>query len=263
MLILNMSKKKYDKNGNQMLVLNLEKLGLSEKEARVYLYLIERTVDVGTSKIITGTGLHGQYVYLVLESLQNKGLVKHVVKNNRNKWSANPPARIGSLIEEKRVLANTVQDALEKLFARPDAQEFEVYQGEEQLVAAAFQMIESAMPNSTLSVIGGEGSRFSEMLGEERRPYNKIGLDKNVTIRYIGTEAEKEYLTWVKNRRELFDYRIMPGFKKSTVSTSIYPHAILLQIYGDPILVFKIKSEQVAQDYQLFFESLWDLCGTH
>lgn len=256
-------KQNLDKKEDRHLLKNLEKLGLTEKEARIYIYLVGRTAEIGSSKIVNATGLHGQYVYTALESLQNKGLVKHVIKNGRKKWSANPPTRIESLIEEKRIVANSVRDTLEKIFAHQHEQEFEVYQGEDQFVANEFQMIEEAEQNSFIDIIGGEGSTFRELLGENRRLYNEKSIGKNITVRFIGTNDQKGYLEKTKNSRPNFDFRIMPGFNKSSVSTSIFPKHIQFQIYGDPVLVFKIKNERVAQDYRTFFESLWTLCAKH
>lgn len=247
------------KNFDKKIIDNLGKLGLSMKEAEVYLYLMARDGDVGTSKIIQGTGLHGQYVYTALDSLEKKGLVKHVIKNGRKKWGGNPPNRIESLIEEKRIVANHVRDELELMFKKSSEQEFEVYQGEDQFVTHELSMIEEAPLNGTIDIIGGEGDRFQSLLGDEKRNYNKMGVEKKIMIRFIGTKEQEEYLKKVKATREYFDYRIMPGFNKSNISTSIHTHAVLFQIYGNPILVFKIKSEDIANGYRTFFDSLWNM----
>lgn len=250
----------YDEKGKKRLLKNLETLGLTEKESRIYVYLIGRTIEVGSSKIVTATKLHGQYVYTALESLEEKGLVKHVIRNNRKKWGANPPARIRSLVEQKIVVAHEVQDTLQKLFARQHEQDFEVYQGVGQFVANELQMIEDAEKGSFIDIIGGEGDRFAELLGESRELYNEKSIGKNIAVRFIGTNEQKEYLQATKRSRPHFDFRIMPGFNTSTVSTSIYPESVQFQIYGEPVLVFKIRSADIARDYRTFFESLWDLC---
>jgi sugar-specific transcriptional regulator TrmB len=254
-------KQNLDKKEDRDLLKNLEKLGLTEKEARVYIYLVGRIQEIGSSKIVSATGLHGQYVYTALEALEGKGLVKHVIKNNRKKWSANPPKRIESLIDEKRIVANSVRDTLEKMFAYQIEQEFEVYQGEDQFIANEFQMIEDAEQDSYIDIIGGEGNSYAKLLGEDRKLYNEKSISKNISVRFIGTAEQKGYLTETKKTRPNFDFRIMPGFNTSKVSTSIYPNHIQFQIYGDPVLTFKIKSPHIAQDYRTFFESLWALCG--
>ncbi|MSU74313.1 hypothetical protein EXS57_00870 [Candidatus Kaiserbacteria bacterium] len=158
------------------------------------------------------------------------------------------------------MVANEMRDTLERMFTHQREQEFEVYQGEDQFVTNELQMIEEAEENSFIDIIGGEGSRFAELLGENRRLYNERSVGKKIMVRFIGTTDQKEYLEQTKMKRLNFDFRIMPNFQKSIVSTSIYPKDILFQIYGDPVLVFKIKSEHIAREYRTFFESIWDLC---
>lgn len=248
-----------NKNLDKKLYTNLEKLGLSPKEVSVYLYLMARDVEVGTSKIIQSTRLHGQYVYMALDSLEKMGLVKHVVKNGRKKWSGTPANRIESLVEEKRIIANQVKDSLELMFKKNSEQEFEVFQGEDQFVTHEFFMIKEAPENGVIDIIGGKGDKFQMLLGDEKRNYNKVSIDKKIQVRFIGTKDQEEYLKNVKSRREYFDYKILPGFNESTVSTSIHTNAILFQIYGNPLLVFKIKSKEITDNYRTFFDSLWNM----
>ncbi len=247
------------KNLDKKLSSNLEKLGLSSKEIDIYLYLIQRTQEVGTSKIIQGTGLHGQYVYNALDSLEKKGLVKHATKNGRKKWSSNPPNRIESLVEEKRIVAQQVKLALEQLCVKPNEQEFEVFQGEEQFITSEFNMIQEAQQDSTILIIGGKGDKFSEMLGDQRKEYNEKSLNKNIKVMYVGSFDQNEYLTWVKSVRKNFEFRIMPGLHSSSVGISIHDDAILFHVYGIPLLVFKIKSKEIADNYRTFFDSLWNM----
>ena len=54
------------KKGTSPNLTGLESFGLSENEARVYLYLLERGAEVGGSKVAFGSDLHRQYVYTAL-----------------------------------------------------------------------------------------------------------------------------------------------------------------------------------------------------
>ena len=104
-----------DQTENKSLLKGLEQFGLSTKEAQVYLVLLPRR-DVGSSKIITATGLHKQFVYNALTRLEELGLAKHVIQKNRKKFSANTPTRIISLLEEKRIAAQTMVRQLQERF---------------------------------------------------------------------------------------------------------------------------------------------------
>src|SRR3990167_10333976 len=76
--------KKIDEKMNGDIIMSLEALGLKKKEARVYLALLELG-QVGSSKIIQRTGLHGQFVYQALEGLEEKGLAQHAIQAGRKK----------------------------------------------------------------------------------------------------------------------------------------------------------------------------------
>lgn len=182
-----------------------------------------------------------------------------MIKNGRKKWSSNPPNRIESLVEEKRIVANQVKDHLELLFKKSAEQEFEIFQGEDQFVTNEFSMIEEAPDGGVIDIIGGKGDKFQSLLGDERTDYNNLSLTKNIRIRFIGTESQRTYLENVKKTRTLFDFKILPGFNESIVSTSIHSNAILFQVYGSPILVFKIKSKDISNNYRTFFDSLWNV----
>lgn len=239
---------------------NLEKLGLGGKEVSVYLDLLSRQTEVGSTKVVQGTQLHRQYVYNAIEALEQKGLVKHVIKNGRKKFSANPPHRLSSLVDEKRIIANDLVDALESIFQRPERQEFEVYQGREQFITHEFRLVKEAEQGSFVDILGGAGSKFSEMLGEERDSYNELSLERDIRIRFLGAEDQREYLAGTKRVRANFDFRIMKGLNNSYVSTSIRPNNITFQVYGNPTLAFYLKSKEIAQDYRNFFETLWNSC---
>src|SRR3989338_9941491 len=131
---------KIDKEENTGLLKKLEELGLSGKEARVYLALFPRR-DTGTSNLILATSLHGQFVYAALAKLEDLGLAKHVIQGGRKKFSANAPARLMSLIEEKRLAAQSVAKELQSRFAGAHEQDFEVYQGESAFIAHQMDLL--------------------------------------------------------------------------------------------------------------------------
>jgi len=248
----------FDKNDYKKILGNIEKLGLTEKEVIIYLDLLSRSSETGSTKIVLSTKLHRQYIYTALDSLENKGLIKHVIKNGRKKFSANPPQRISSLVEEKKIIANELVDMLESVFKRPSQQEFEVYQGREQFVTHEFQLIRATKEGDFVDILGGLGAKFAELLGDERREYNRLSLEKNIAVRFLGIENERAYLEQVKASRANFDFRIIKDLKNSLVSTSIRSDSITFQVYGTPLLVFVLKSKEVAENYRNFFETLWN-----
>lgn len=237
----------------------LESIGLSAKESAVYLALLPRR-DVGSSKIIQATGLHGQFVYDALVRLEQLGLAKHVVQNGRKKFSANPPLRLLSLVEEKRLAAQNVARELQERYSGKHEQDFEVFQGETAFMMHQFDMLERVAENSEALAICGPSERYLATMGEgESEQFEKLRIQKGLRVRYIGMEPQREALTKMREWRKLWDFRIFPGQSTGLVDTDIWPDNITFNIFGDPVLSFTITNKVVADGYKEFFESLWKL----
>jgi sugar-specific transcriptional regulator TrmB len=248
----------FDEIKNKELLTNLESLGLKEKEAIVYLSLLSLG-EVGSSKIIKDCTLHGQYVYNCLESLEEKGLVSHNIKNGRKKFIAKNPQTLANLIERQKTLADSTIEKLKDIITLPPHQQFETYQGKESYISYEFEILKNAPTNCELLVIGGSGDDFLQIIGDQFYQYEKTRLEKNISVRYIGSENQKNELTKRKNHRELFDYKILPGLFTGMVNTNIWPGAIGFNIFGSPVTTFSISNPLIAGSYKQFFETLWQI----
>ena len=243
----------------QAILKQLTEVGLSEKESRVYLALLPRR-DVGSSKLILASGLHRQFVYDALERLEKLGLAKHVIQNGRKKFSANPPMRLLSIIEEKRLAAQNIARQLQERYAAKHEQNFEVFQGESAFLMHQFDMLERVEQNQEALAICGPTERFLATLGEgETDEFEELRIKKGLRVRYIGMEPMRERLTEMRKWRKLWEFRIFAGQSTGLVDTDIWPDNITFNIFGDPILSFTISNKAVAEGYREFFESLWNL----
>jgi predicted transcriptional regulator len=247
-----------DKKGNGDFEADLKSLGLLKKEAEVYLALLSLG-EVGSSKIIKKTGLHGQFVYSSLETLEQKGLVQYIVKRGRRKFSAKNPKTLVQLIDRQKRTAEEIAEKLNALMVIPSRNEFEVFQGAESYIAQEFDLLAGAPVGCELLIIGGSGDRFHENMGSDIKGYEKLRRDKKITVRYLGSEDQREYLAKNKKNRSDFDYRILPGLFTGMVNTNVWPEAISLNIFGEPVTKFVISSSVVAGSYRQFFETLWKL----
>jgi sugar-specific transcriptional regulator TrmB len=88
---------------NPMLEKFLEEIGLTDKEAPVYLALLGQ--DSATpSELAEKTGIKRTTVYVVLESLEKKGLASELPSGTTSRFHAEPPERLQTYIERQRVL---------------------------------------------------------------------------------------------------------------------------------------------------------------
>ncbi|MEI6863975.1 MAG: helix-turn-helix domain-containing protein [Candidatus Adlerbacteria bacterium] len=249
--------KNIDDIANKELLSNLEALGLTDKEARVYLALLPRQ-DTGTSNLIRASGLHGQFVYQALERLEELGLAKHVVQNGRKKFSAGSPERILSLVEEKKLSAQAVVRQLKEQFAGKHEQSFEVFQGDTAFVAHEFALLEGMPDGSSIDILAGNGDKYVEIFGGELNEYERIRIEKKIRLRYISMSGNPNYLKIMAQTRPFFEYRVLPQ-SAPEVDTDIYGDKVNFMIYGNPVVAFTFTNKKVAEGYKGFFEVLWNL----
>ncbi len=249
-----------DKNND--LLEKLAGVGLSRKEAEVYIALLPLR-DVGSSKLIRATGLHGQFVYDALARLEQLGLAKHVIQNGRKKFSANAPVRILSLLEEKKLAAQSVVRQLKERFAGIHEQNFEAFQGESAFVAHQFDLLERTPEGSTIDVIASETERYQSTIEAEGLwdEYVKLLKEKKIKTRYLGSEAQRARFQALEKENIGWTFRVFPGQSTGLMNTDIWHDNITLNIFGDPLLSLTITSKEVAEGYRAFFETLWNLSG--
>lgn len=81
----------------------LQEIGLGEKEAIVYLALLQVDSD-SVVNIAKKTKIKRPTVYIVLESLAKNGLVSEVEIGKKTHYAAEPPERLETYVERQRVI---------------------------------------------------------------------------------------------------------------------------------------------------------------
>lgn len=248
----------FDESKKDKVISELKSLGFSEKEASVYVSLL-RLGEVGSSKIIRDTGLHGQYVYNSLKSLEKKGFVQYIFANNRKKFSAKNPKMFTRMAFQQEKIAQNVVEELSQIMVLPPEQEYEIVQGEESFRALQLELYNEMPENSQLLVISGSGDKYMEVMGGDIRKTDGVRAKKNILLRYVGCDEQREFLQKSQQIQELFEFKLLPGLFTGEVNTNIWDGAITFNIFGDPVTCFLIRNPVIAGSYKQFFETLWKI----
>lgn len=243
------------------LLKKLEALGLSSKESRVYIALLSREY-VGTSKLITATGLHSQYVYDGLAGLEEKGLVHHVIKNGRKKFAAQTPKHLDVLVQEKKRTVDALIPQLMSLSGKKDMQSFEVYQGSESFKAQEFEKIKRAHEGALLHIIGDEGTSFYESMGEDLALYEEMRVEKKIKVRYIASAENARSTLKALPRPHYFELRTLAGLQPGKINTNIWEDRVSFNVFGNPVITFSLVNKEIAENHLNFFEAIWSKCET-
>ena len=135
------------------MIKNLQKIGLSEKEAKIYLAILE----LGPSKIpdiAKKAKIKRTTVYVVVESLIQKGLVSYFKSKNTKKFVAEEPRKLSFILKERQDALKQIMPQLQALVKnlaeiRPEVR---FYEGREGCLSILEQTLDK--PHSEVMYIG-------------------------------------------------------------------------------------------------------------
>lgn len=237
---------------------NLEILGFSEKETQVYVELLQGG-EMSAIRLSKATNLHKQFVYNALKSLEEKGIVLQIGEK-RSKWRALNPRKLITLAEEREKKAKEASRALLEMVSQKAGQEFSVTEGRKAFQERSIEEIKKTPKNSTIFMICGEWQLYFDQIGEfVHEKWDKIRIERGIKFKIVGPESLRTSMSLSSGKRELLEYRVMPGLEKNLVNTIIYGDTVDFEIFGDPHLTFSIKNEDVAESQRRFFEAIWEV----
>lgn len=236
---------------------SLEELGLSDKEALVYLSLLQNN-EVSAIRIARDTNLHRQFVYTALLKLTERGLVVKLGTNTRALWRAATPRKLIAIAEEVEKKAERLSGQLLELMQQKTGREFLVTEGIRAFQTRLLEVIKNTQPETTILMLCGQWNMYFARIGETNHAeWEKIRLKKGIRFRIIGPRALHIDMKDDSLSRTLTEYRVFPGLEENLVNTVIYPDHLSYEIYSEPHLTFSIKDAAIVASQKLFFEALW------
>ena len=244
------------------LELELKKLNFSDKEARVYLALLELG-EAPVQHISEKAKVNRATTYVVLEALQKRGVVTTIEKDKKVIFAAESPRALLRIfrfqeqeLKEKQEEFKKTLPELEALFnlatEKPTVKFFE---GPEGIRAVYDDMIESGekVIRDIYSLEYTE--QVKELLSkEEFDDFLKKRKDLGVTIRSIYTSDTGPY----EGFQSAGERRFVPKEK--------FPFSADILIYGDRVTLTTLKgkmisvivqSKEIADTMRLVFELAW------
>jgi len=234
----------------------IKKIGLSDKEAKVYLAALELG-QATAAEIATHSGINRATTYVILEELKNKGLISVFQKGKKTIFVVEQPERLKNLfeIEEKRVKENfldlkKILPDLDKLYEsrgeRPKVRFFEGKEGidslRDDILKTKTKFLYQILP---LDVI-------AKNLSERKFQNEKVKKLYNIPSKSIYYNKNGKVFPKKSGRAE---YK----FLDDKFETEII-------IYGEKTAFINIKKKpagiiiddvSVSQTIKIFFETLW------
>jgi len=230
-----------------MITKELESLGFTDAEAKVFLYLNEHGKTTA-SVISKDAQINRTTTYDALNRLLAKGFVTYTVGANVKSFMAVKPEMIVKYYQEQEKKAEEIARQLTNL-KKQEKELFEIYEGKKGIKSILWDIL-----NYKEYVAFGSSGKFLEVMEHDFIQFQNQKKALNIKSRILQTEI-KEELRKVAHAK----FRIIPDEHASPVTTIIYGNKTAILIWGTIPHAILITSEQVSEQFLKQFELLWKI----
>jgi len=236
----------------------LRKIGLSDRETKVYIALLELG-EALASKISEKTSIPRTLVYDILENLLDKGIVSYVIKSNKKYFSAlNPDSLIEVLRNQEEEKEKLIKQALPELLILKNKKikekaKVEVYEGKDGIktvfndaLRVGKEFLCFGSTGISPSIIPYELSRFHKERIERKINWRVIYNDDK-----LGRERGEEVRKWKYSQVKYME-------KTSPTTTYCYGNKVAIVLWiKERLLAIMVEDDIIAKSFKEFFEVLW------
>ena len=229
----------------------LVSLGLTKNESITYLTLL-KLGEVRTGVLSKETGINRSLIYRVLESLQKKGLVSEVVKENRSYFSANNPKNIKKMLEEKEQDLEEIMPSLLKINKEEsESMHVEVYSG----LKGIKTVLRNQLDNVKEFYVLGAGNEFASLTDYFYDQYYTIRIGRKIKQRVLFKSEAKDRAMKV-SKTPYSEVRVLDSSYKIPIAIIIYRDNVAFISWNDKKAIV-INSKNMAGGFIEQFNFLW------
>ena len=241
--------------------LQLQRLGMTENEAKVYLSLL-KLGQTTAGPIVDDSKVTRSKIYDLLERLKTKGLVSYVIKGATRYYSAADPSAVLQYIENKKEQLEKERIMMEKLLPQLLLQQSlskekkfaEVFVGMRGMESAFLEMARVFDVKEPYYALGASPGENQQQMRVFFARLHKKRLEKKV----------RAFILFNEQSRGVFPEQEKSKFVKAKYLSQSTPTAI--NIYKDITIIavltkepttILIKNKETAQTFREFFDTMW------
>ncbi|MFH1207212.1 MAG: helix-turn-helix domain-containing protein [Patescibacteria group bacterium] len=240
----------------------LEKFGLNQKQAEVYLACLELGQS-SVQRIADKTEIKRTSVYDLLQNLIDKRLVTQTIKGKKRLFVPEDPETLKKSIRQKEMELDALLPQLKSMFYVPGVKpRMEYYEGVagvktvlEKTLQSKEKTLRSILPlKDILDLVGEE---FFENLTQNRIKNGYYLRTLRPEIKEVAQTVEKyKWGTSVKDKREV---RLAPTDFKFSMTMYLYDDIVSIISSRKENFGMIIKSEELAYNQKALFDVLWKI----
>jgi HTH-type transcriptional regulator, sugar sensing transcriptional regulator len=231
-----------------IMIEELERIGFDEKEAKIYLALLE--IGKGTAnQIMQNTNIERRTIYDVLERLIQKGFASYYKEDKTTTYVPTDPKIILQTLEDKKSGFEKIIPSLTQLKEKNDTVEVELLKGKDGLHTIFHDIYNSGKTHYSF----GKVNMFNEKYNLDlKKVLGKLEL-KGMSEKIIYPKG-KEMITIKRGEYRQLDEKMMPP-----TPVVIYGDTTCLFIFSEPPITIRIKSKEIAQTHMKYFNTYWNM----
>ena len=237
---------------------DLEKLGLSKTESKLYLALLKfGASDVQT--IIRETGFYKANTYQALERLIEKGVISKVVEDNHRVYQIQNPQSLIEYIENKKSELQIQEEIAIELSKQVVLSKKHICIPETAIVmrglAGVKQIYKEIIENKWDYVVFGSPSESEEIGQYYWQNLHAKQHAKRIRARMIFHKSLRHWKKIIKIPE--IELRFLDEEFEPLTETSVYGTKVAFVVWTKKPVVTIIDNEHVANSYRQVFELLW------
>ena len=241
---------------NPQLLNVLEDIGLSTKEAQLYLALLQ----AGPSRVVNlsrAAGLKRTTVYPIIDSLREKGLVRQEYQGLKKLYTAVSPERLEALIEERRNNFKRMLPQFHGLYnAGGGSTSIRCYEGYGSIKSLYEEILERTRA----------GDFYYAISNAEKWQSGDPGYYENFKLRRKELRCDVRLL--LENNREgqrnlkqkeryQEQVKLLPKATKLSTTCLVVPWAAITQQTVEPVMAFVVEAPAIIAMQKEFFQIMW------
>lgn len=241
----------------------LKLAGLSEKEAQVYLDLLQNGASQ-TGKLCERTKIPSSHIYPLLNRLLEKGLVSYKLINNRKVFLASTPDALANLFDEKEKQLKTEKSKLFEFIAQlkkvpmeaPRLNDFKYFQGIRGIKSLYSEIMNYWHPGDEYCVASAPLESFRKLEGFFVEVVHKKRIQDKVSLKMIINQNSQKY-GGIRKKMPLTEVRYL-DIDTRTEYGVLKDYFFMITYAAEPYGLL-IKDVNFAGTYKTFFGLLWEL----
>lgn len=232
----------------------LQNFGLDEKEAKVYLAVLELS-QASILEIAKKAELHRPHVYNIIDSLLKRGLITQTLKGKRTLYAAEDPKKLVSLLREKEKEIMSVLPELRSIYNLQTAKpKIRFYEGKEGLIKVLKESIECQ--SKELRAFGQSALAHHVFSFELFQWFYEERAKRGIQSKLIITES-KEAIKKKKLDAEYLTQTKLIKDNKLNILYQIYDNKTVFYTFKGDIFAIVIESDEIATGMKLSFDMIW------